>query len=158
MFPQTTESRQVLSYTKARDMSRRGPHRAARALRELASTLLAACSLRRRLPFVTHPPSPTPHPLHSPSPSTAPGGPCREYAQAKYAKSWDTRVSLRQATSSFQPTPTCLFLHARAPARPYLSIAHCTPRPLRALSTSSFAAPLHSTTTTTSRPPLSCTP
>lgn len=78
-----------------------------------------------------------------------PAGTCREHAQAKYAKSWDTRILLASATPCLHATPRPL-IRARkhAPTTTYLSIAHCTRTPpphyhhhSRASSTSSFAPP-----------------
>ena len=67
---------------------------------------------RARTPVTTNSLSTT-----TPPPSLTqqyPAGTCREHAQAKYAKSWDTRISLASATPSSRYTATS---HTRAQAR-----------------------------------------
>ena len=78
-------------------------------------------------------------------------GTCREHAQAKYAKSWDTR--LFTSFSDTLPSRYTARPHTRAQHAPtYLSIAHFTTPPPNTLEHPP------SSSTTTSRLPLSCTP
>ena len=92
-------------------------------------------------------------------PSSAPSlirhfraGTCCEHAQAKYAKSWNTRI-FTSFSDTLLPSRYTATSHARAPTT-YLSIAHCTP-PLYHHHHSRALSP-HSSTTF--RLPPSCTP
>ena len=131
--------------------------RSCRALRKLGIDLACCCLLHHESNSNT--PSARAHRCDNNSLSATnsppsltqqdPAGTCREHAQAKYAKSWDTRILLASATPCLHATPRPLTrARKHAPITTYLSIAHCTRTPLphyhhhsRASSTSSFAPP-----------------
>lgn len=127
--------------------------RPCRALREAWTFHLAcACLLDDTTPTTALPHSPT----VAPTPRSNPHHPVLHLPRQRclvVLVANARRLSTQRAgihgflflSDLLKSTHTDLFLLsvARAQARPYLSIAHCTPRPLRALFTSSFAAPLH---------------
>ena len=105
----------------------RNTGRSCRALSAKGSSLLLACCWLARRTTATHPfRSTTPlcpraiH-LHRSSSNIPPGaGTCREHAQAKYAKSWDTRILL--CFSDTLPSRYTATSHTRAQARTHLLV------------------------------------